>query len=399
VSLRLRSRLAYVALYAAVGSATPYLPLYYRQVGLDLGSIGLVVAAASIASLLAGPLWGLLSDRRAGSPWVFVAAATSGLAGDGVLWLAHDLSGVLLGVALLAGSLAGISPMLDARALELAGPERSGFGPQRAWGSISFVVVAFGAGVAVDHFGVPASLALLAIALVLTGALGFSLGPSRLGHPGSPEAGASAALRTLATPTLGMFLGGAFLTFTTLAGLNAFMSLRYAELGAPAVVIGSSWAIGALVEVPVMLRFPWLVARLGVERLTVAGVLIFALRALGSAVTNEPGVLVALNAFGGLGYACFVVGGVTYVSRHAPRRLAATAQSLFSGVSNNLGQVTAGVVGGQLAAANGLVGVFGASAILGLVAAVVVALAMRLGAQAPTAGATSAINRSIVSSS
>jgi PPP family 3-phenylpropionic acid transporter len=164
------------------------------------------------------------------------------------------------------------------------------------------------------------------------------------------------------------------------------------------VIIGSSWAIGAAVEIPVMLRFPWLAARIGTERLVVAGVLVFAARALGAALTNDAGVLVALTAFNGIGFACFVVGGVTYVSRHAPARLAATAQSLFSGVSNNLGQMTAGVVGGRLADSVGIAGLFGASAALGVVAAVVVALAVRLGLQA-SAGPTSEINRSIVSSS
>jgi MFS transporter, PPP family, 3-phenylpropionic acid transporter len=433
VSLAIRARLTYLALYAAVGSATPYLPLYYRHIGLDLGAIGLVVATGSLASMVAGPVWGLLSDRRSGAPSIFLGAALCGLAGDAVLWLAGSagveatggaavdaaaraLPLVLVGVALLAGGLAGISPMLDARALELAGPERSGFGPQRAWGSLSFVIVAFGTGTAVDALGIQVALAFFAASLLATGLLGFSLGPSRRAHIGlvpaaggdgattieAPGASASgrlrAAVRALTTPALGVFLVGAYLTFTTLAGINAFMSLRYAELGAPAVIIGSSWAVGAAVEIPVMLRFPWLAARIGAERLVVAGVLVFALRALGAALTNDPGVLVALTAFGGIGFACFVVGGVTYVSRHAPARLAATAQSLFSGVSNNLGQVTAGVAGGRLADSIGLTGLFGTSAVLGVVAAVVVALAVRLGLQ-PRAGATSDLSRSIVSSS
>jgi PPP family 3-phenylpropionic acid transporter len=403
-SLATRSRLTYAAFYAAVGAATPYLPLYYRHLGLDLGAIGLVVGWGSIVSLVAGPTWGLLSDRRAGSPWVFLAAAACGLVGAAALWLARDLESVLVAVVPFAAAFAGISPMLDARALELAGPERSGFGPQRAWGSISFVAVAFGTGVAVDQFGLGAAFVALVISLILTGALGLSLRVPRTASPATEvitfvPLGVRSALRALGTPTLALFLGGAFLAFTTLAGLNAFMSLRYAELGAAAAIIGSSWAVGAAVEVPIMLRFSSLAARIGVDRLVVAGVLIFSLRALGAALTSEPGVLVALTALGGVGYACFLVGGVTYVSLHAPRHLAATAQGLFTGAANALAQVTAGIVGGAIAGAYGLAGLFGACAMLGVIAAIVVALAIRIGDQDPRAGRTSEMRRSIVSSS
>ena len=392
MSLKLRARLTYIALFAAIGAALPYLPLYYQHVGLDFGSIGVIVATGSVASVVAGPLWGLLSDRSGGSPWVFVAAVVTALAGDGVLWLAGGLGAafgaVLVGVALFAGAVAGVSPMLDARALELAGPDRAGYGPQRAWGSLSFVVASFATGAAVDRFGIEASLELLAVTLIATGFLAAGLGRSQvaaahrtvIATPGATDR--SMALRTLATPALGTFLGGAYLAFTTLAGLNSFMSLRYAELGAPAIVIGSSWAVGAAVEVPVMLGFPWLARRFGAERLMVAGILIFSLRAVGSALTDQPGVLIAMTGLGGLGFGCFVVGGVTYVSRHAPGRLAATAQSLFNGFANNLGQVTAGALGGRLAEGIGLAGLFGASAVLGVVASVVVAVAVRIGGRA-----------------
>lgn len=381
---RARSRLVFIALYAAVGAASPYLALYYRDVGLDVGEIGLIVSFGSIVTLAAGPTWGLLSDRHAGSPRVFLAAAACSLAGTALLSQAHDLLAVLVAVVLFASGFAGMAPIVDARALELAGSERSGYGPLRAWGSLSYVVVASATGVAIDRFGIGMPFIVLAATLTLTAAVGWTLRPpARGGAVRQPTPGVSATVRALATPALGVFLLGALLMFTTLGAVTGFITLRFAELGAPAAIIGVSTAVGAAIEVPIMLRFPWLAARFGGDRLLVAGAVVFTIRAILTSLTAEPAALVVLSGLGGLGYACFLVGGVTYVSRHAPPELAATAQSLFSGMTNGLGQVAAGAMGGWIGFNLGLTGMFAVSSALGLAAALVLALAIRIPAVGP----------------
>jgi MFS family permease len=109
----------------------------------------------------------------------------------------------------------------------------------------------------------------------------------------------------------------------------------------------------------------------------VIGASIFVVRAVMAAWTTEPWVLVAMAAVGGVGYACFLIGGITYVSRHAPPELAATAQSLFSGTANGLGNVVAGYSGGVIAGLAGLPGLFTASAITGVAATGILYLAVR----------------------
>ncbi|HJW22422.1 MAG TPA: MFS transporter [Candidatus Limnocylindrales bacterium] len=395
-----RARLVYVTFYGAVGTMSPYLVLFYKGIGLDLAAIGLVVGFGSVVALLAGPGWGFVSDRLRGSPVVVVAAATSAIVGVLTMYQARDLSGVLGCSILLSAGFAGLTPILDARALEISGPERSGYGPLRAWGSISYIALSFGTGAAIDAWGLGAAFAIGTAMLALTAVIGATLvgrvassparsaaGPSipATAPPRSPEPavragrriGTLSALRLVWLGPLGLFIGGAWLTFMGLAGVMAFYSLRYAELAAPASVIGLSSAIGAAVEVPIMLTFPRLAARLGAERLVVAGAAIFTIRAFVAATTADPIILVLLAGIGGAGYACFIIGGVTYVSRQAQPGLAATAQGLFSGLANGLGQVVAGYGGGLIAGAVGITGLFGASGVLGLGAAGVVALAVR----------------------
>ncbi|MGH2386298.1 MAG: MFS transporter, partial [Candidatus Limnocylindria bacterium] len=64
------ARLAYLALYGAVGASFPYLAVFYASRGLGLETIGLLTSLAAAAGLVAAPIWGTLADRFAGSPLV-----------------------------------------------------------------------------------------------------------------------------------------------------------------------------------------------------------------------------------------------------------------------------------------------------------------------------------------
>ena len=111
-----------------------------------------------------------------------------------------------------------------------------------------------------------------------------------------------------------------------------------------------------------MLAFPLLVRRVGAERLLVLGGLAFAVRAGLWALTSDPLLFVVIAPLGGIGFALFYVGTVTYVSRAVPPSVQATAQGLFSGTAFSIGSILGAVVGGQLAAALTIPGMFAVSA-------------------------------------
>ena len=126
-----------------------------------------------------------------------------------------------------------------------------------------------------------------------------------------------------------------------------------------------------------MLRFPALAQRWGSDRLLIAGSALTAARGVVAALATDSTVLLAASIFGGLGYALFFIGGVTYVSEHVPPELAATAQGIFQGVGNSLAQVAAAAAGGAIAAIAGVSGLFAISAAVGLVGAISIWLAVR----------------------
>lgn len=374
--------LAYATFFAAAGAWVPYLTLYYRDLGLQLGEIGGLLALSSLVGLVAAPGWGSLSDRRHGSPAILVAATGTALAGTALLALGFVEEGLgrvalVAGAALLGCGIAGTLPIIDARALETAGAARSGYGPLRAWGSLGYVVSALVTGVIVEAVGATALLAVLSVCLVATGAIGLSLRPpsGRATHRyGNPIRDAG---RLFGPRGLGIFLLGSFLGWLGMSVVLSFTPLRFEELGAGATMIGLGGAIAAAIEVPLMLAFPRLGARFGTNRLLIAGAVFLMARSVVAALATTPAMLLAASILAGLGYALFLVAGVLYVSAHVPPELAATAQGIFQGVGSSLSQVTATAFGGAIAAISGIQGLFVVGAGLGVAAMLIVLLAVR----------------------
>jgi PPP family 3-phenylpropionic acid transporter len=375
VSPRSRATVAYVAAFAAVGANFPYLPVHYRALGLDLAAIGMLAALWAGASLVASPLWGSVTDRFPRSRAVLPAAALLAAVAATGLSQAQALPAIAAGVACVAVATAGVTPMLDARTLDILGDDRAGYGRIRAWGSISFVVSTALVGFLIGRAGTQALFAAWIPALLVTALIALGLPRSRRASAtGSIWSGASRVVRA---PGLGAFLAAAFVMWAATAAISSFLSVRLYDLGAGAEAAGAAWVVGSVVEIPIMFAFPRLSARFGSHRLLVVGAASFAARGILYAVAGTPEVLVAGAVLEGMGYGLFFVASVGYVAELAPPRRIATAQGVLSAVTFGLASITGASVGGVIASVLTIPGLFAVAAVVGVAAVLGVILALR----------------------
>ena len=388
----LRPALVYAVLFGAAGAYLPYISIFLSSVGLDLGSIGALIGLYAAVSLVAAPSWGAIADAVGDvrGP-VLVAAILSTLA-IGLLAIATSPLTVALGIALLAAAYAGIIPMVDSQAVRLVG-RRERFGVARAPGSGAFVVVAFATGAVIAVAG-PRGMFLVDGALtLLIGVAAWLLlrvrGASLAGRPIERRGGVTAVagralsglspstlLGILRTPRYGPFFVALVLIWTSLAAIQGFISLRIVALGGDGTLVAATWSLGALLEVFLMPAFPWFARRFGTERLIIAGTVAFAIRAVVSAVTDQPAVIVLAALGNGVGFTFVYVGVVTWVASTVERRAQATAQGIFTGTSNGLGTIGGAIVGGAIAGALGLPTLFAIAAVGYLVGGALVWLAI-----------------------
>lgn len=359
---------AFVVLYLAVGAYSPYLPVYYRSLGLSLEVIGLLAALFAAAAMLGAPMWGATADRSGAQRSVLSVAATGAAAAATLLALVSGTVLVALAAGLMALAMSGIIPILDARALEVSAGSRSHYASFRVWGSASYIVAVVVTGWIVEAAGPRGLFTVLVPALAVTALVGYRI---RSQPAAAPITRLTAFRSVLRSRTLAPFLAVVLITWTSSTTINAFFSIHLVEIGAPSWMVGLSWALGAAVEVPIMLGFGRLVARAGLGRLLLAGTILFALRAVAVVLTSDPLLVTLTMALHGGGFALFLVGGVSYVSEHAPAGAAATAQGMLVAIAFGLAQIIGPGIGGLLAADGDLLRTFtvaGSGSVIAVVA-------------------------------
>ncbi len=324
-----RILLAYLVYFASIGTAFPYLPVFYRDLGLTLAEIGVLTAMQAAVQLLLSPVWGGLADRFPRSRLSLPLAAGVAVVGASILFQATEIPAIFAGSLILYGGLSGIGPTLDARTLETLGPgSRGRFGEVRAFGSLAFVISTVTIGFLLDAKGARslfwAYIPFLVATVVVTATI------PRRGTPVRSKNLLRGAGEFLGAPGIALFLAGFTLCWAALSAVTAFYSIQVVALGGSPGLVGIAWAFGAAIEVPYMYAFPRIAGRFGTERIVVAGSIIFALRSLLAALAWDPILLVVIAPLEGLGFASTFVGGVTIISARAPAAMQGTAQGLFS---------------------------------------------------------------------
>ncbi len=391
----LRPAIVYALLFGAQGAYLPYIALFLASTGVDLGTVGALIALFAVVGLVAAPAWGALADGIGDVRGPVVVAGV--LSGGAALLLAVAVGPLALAVAtaLLAATWAGVIPMVDSQAVRIVG-HRDRFGQVRGPGSGAFVVIAFVAGAIVGVAGPRGMFLIFGPLVVLTGIGAFLL----LRLPPSPSGAArvrirsgGGASRTLAglspatilgvlrTPRLGLFFVASVAVWTSHAALQGFISLRVRDLGGDATAVAAAWSLGAVIEVPLMTTFPRFARRFGTERLIVVGAVAFAIRAALSAIVDTPTAIVLAAAFGGIGFSFFYVGTVTWVAASVGRSVQATAQGIVSGTAQSIGAIGGSIIGGAIGGVFGLPALFGIAAAGYLIGAILVwlAIARRIG--------------------
>ncbi|HEX3428528.1 MAG TPA: MFS transporter [Candidatus Limnocylindrales bacterium] len=379
--------IVYALLFGAVAAYAPYIAVYLRSRGLELETVGVLIALQAAVGLVAAPAWGALADRRGD---VRGPILVSSLLAAGAAVLLGAVSGPLLlagSIALVATGMAGITPMVDSRAVRLVG-RRERFGRARAWGSAAFIVAAFATGAAIGSFGPEGMFVLYAPLIAATGVAAFALlrlrdeeWGQRSNDPPSPGGRRPTTRSTFSLgtisgairqPIIGRFFIGSVIVWTAFATLQTFVSLRVIQLGGDATTVGATWSLGALVEIPLMFAFPNLARRFGAERLLIIGAMAFAVRAAGVALAPTPWLVVAVSPAGGVGFAFFYVGTVTWVAGALPRSIQATAQGIFTGTAVSIGAIGGAILGGLIGGALSLPVLFLVAAVGHAVGAIVV---------------------------
>ncbi len=374
--------LAEFVVWLGFGGLLPVLPLYFVEQGLDLATLGLVIAAWPAARLVSEPVFGWLADRTARVPLMVIGLLASGLFGFLPLVFTTPLAFLLLraaaGLAAAVYDPAARGFLTDATPAGrrgeafglygaaqmgglLLGPAIGAFGAAN-FGGIGFVFVF--SGIAAIVAAVPVALRIREPAVRThpapsPDATEYPPDPPSLMERAAADVDADRDRGTAVTPTAtlprslwnrgliavlilnagGYYAGGTY---------EVIWSLFLDGLGANLALIGLTFAMFGL---PVLLFSPLagrIVDRRGSFAFLILGSILPAVTGILYTIIDTPGWSVPLILIEATGFAFLNPALYAIVARSAPAGRSSTTQGLF-GAAGTLGFIIASLAAGVLA--------------------------------------------------
>jgi PPP family 3-phenylpropionic acid transporter len=317
----------YVTLFVMLGVQLPFFPLWLKAQGLDAQAIGVVLAAPMLVRIVAIPAAARIADRRdalRGTMLVTLLIATAGFIGLG---LVDGFVAIAILVALASAAYAPTMPLAETYALTGLARRGRAYGPVRLWGSSAFILGSVAAGFMADLVPDRHLIWLIAGAVALSAVAAFAIEPLHA----EPHRTTDAQPRRLLTdPAFLAVIAGASLIQASHAVYYGFSTLAWTQGGLSGTTIAVLWGLGVLSEIVLFALSGRLPASLSPVILIMIGAGGAVLRWLVMALDPPYAALPALQLLHALSFGATHLGALMFISRHAPRRLAATAQGYFS---------------------------------------------------------------------
>lgn len=359
----------YGAYFIASGFHQPYFAIWLADRGVAATDISVVLSVPIALRIALAPLFGWSADRAGDRRTVIRVLAILVLAFTLFLGQMHHFWPILIFTALTMVSWQGISPIMDATALNLV---RAGIAPDygrlRLWGSVSFIGASLAGGFILGRAGPPGVFAAFTCATACLVAAAFLLPPSRgslAGHPESSPASPPGRRWVF----LAVLVAAALIQASHMA-FNSFGSIYLQGRGYSDATIGALWAIAAASEIGMFWAGPSIARHLlPLTVLAIAGTAA-ALRWMLFPLDLGLGGLVLLQVSQAATFSATYLGLMRFIATTVSERRAATAQSTYATVQG-IASAGATLAAGPLFQAYGG-GVFIAAGCLPLVSLAIV---------------------------
>jgi MFS family permease len=386
------------------GGLLPILPIYFKDQGIDLATLGLVIAAWPAARLISEPVFGWLADRTARVPLMVIGLVATGIFGALPLVLTGPVAFLLLRAGAGLGA-AIYDPAARGFLTDATPPDRRGeafglYGAAQMGGLLLGPSIgAYGAG----HFGGIAFVFVFSAIAAVVAAVAVALrvreeGPAHKADaspwsdrtampPDSPYVEGRLAADLVADRATGadgrvmrLLNRGLIAAIILNAGgyygggtYEVIWSLFLQGLGADLALIGLTFAMFGL---PVLVLSPLagkLVDRRGSFAFIVIGMVLPAVTGILYTLMRDPTFAVPLILIEATGFAFLNPALYSVVAANSPPGRSSTAQGLF-GAAGTLGFIVASVTAGILAERNILFPFYAFTAVM--LVSLVVALAV-----------------------
>ena len=327
----------YVTLYAAFGVASPFWPKFFETRALTSQEIGLILSAAIMMRLVAGPVVGMLADHLGSLRLVLASCSVVAAGTAGALLLANSFWSLFFIALVQAAALTPTTTIADALSVNVARPEVAGkpfeYGWLRGSASAAFVLGTLIIGQLISHDDLTPIIWMNGtLLLAAAGATAFltsvTTQPEAIKR-GSPVLAELHGLFRI--PRFRVLIIVSALIFGSHAMHDAFAVIRWSAAGIDASVISVLWSEAVIAEVFVFFLIgPALLDRFGARAAAALAAAAGIVRWSIEGVTTSVLLLSILQPLHGLTFALVHLACMRMMGALVPARMAGTAQAIYA---------------------------------------------------------------------
>ncbi len=335
----------YLAYYAALGAFSPYWSLFLKSRGQDVAAISVLMSLWYATRIVAPSSWSWLASRAQRPVYWLRTGCVLTLASFMLFLLPLDFAGLFVAMCVFCFLWNAVMPQFEALTLSHLRARSDRYGQIRVWGSIGFIAVVAGFGVAFDHVPIgwlPALMLPLYVGLVAS-----SFANDYAHMPRSDTAEPRFRSHLVRREVLAFF-GIALLAQVSFGPYYTFFSIYLEQHGYRPSMLGAYWAVGVAAEIALFFVATRMFARWDARRVLLVALASAALRWWVTALLPENAMLMTLaQATHGLNFAALFAACIKLLADYFPGRMNGHAQGIYYGFSSGIG----GVLGAWLAGA------------------------------------------------
>ena len=366
----------YFFYFALLGSAAPFLGLYFDHLGFSAARIGELVAIPMLMRCVAPNLWGWLGDATGQRLMIVRLGAVCTLLSFGLIFYGKSYAWLALVMALHAFFWHAVLPQFEVITLAHLREQASRYSQIRLWGSIGFIVAVVGLGALFERLGL--DVYPVAVMAVMVGIVISSIWVPDAVPEKRPELdGQGGFLRQLCRPGVLAFFVSVGLMQVSHGPYYTFFSIHLEALGYGRSTIGMLWALGVVAEILLFLVMAALLARFSLRQVLLASFALAAIRwLLLGTLADHLGVLLVAQLMHAATFGSFHAAAIHFVQRSFGHRQQGQGQALYAtlaGIGGALGALYSGYSWASL----GPLWTFAIASLAALAAAVIIAIPSR----------------------
>jgi len=375
--IRFWFKLFYAVKFAGIGVFMPYMVMYFIRKDLTSAQVGSLMALTTLAGTIVQPVWGIISDKF-NMTRLLVTIGCWTTSGFVLAFTWTDRFEYLVVIVVLT-SIVNAPVHANVAALALSHLESRGkqqeFGKLRLWGSIGFIVATAVAGGLFFEDNLTMTVYLYSGSLLVLGLISFQLPDRHI----STDVQWIDGLRLLTDDRqLRLFLLGIICVGITVGISDQYLVVYMNELNASAWIVGSTVAVTAVPEIPLMNYAETFIRKWGLRITYIAGISALPVRWLFNLLVTDPNIALPVQALHGVAMTALLAVGVTYIDNILPKTLRASGQAIYSTSLYGLGPSIGLFIAGLLMSSGSTQPLWILCLIVGVIGCVIINNAMRL---------------------